>query len=357
MLVRSSALKASIGALALLAGTAPVVNAATWPHSAPAAASCLRVSGHVPVPSSVETFPRATAVNPITGTLYVADDTDAYQTSVIYVINAKTNTVTTTIPVSDDIFKMAVDTKTNTIYAVASPSKLLVIDGQTNTITATMDLGTWPSNIALDPVTHQMFVINRLNNTHQTNLLILRSPSYSKVVKTIRVGLQGYQLTVDTKTNRVYVPTSDGPNQAVVINGQTKTVIATITGVVNGPIVADSATNTIYAEGGGGGVVAIDGATNAISSTIPVPGAFEVIDLAVNQADGHLYVGTDGGSDDIVGQLSVIDTQTGTVTASIRVGENPTGLSVDPRTHEIYAIVGTNTVRASAVTSVHDSCN
>ena len=87
------------------------------------------------------TFPHAVAVDPVTNTIYVANDGD----NTVTVIDGATNTVTATVSAGTDPNAVAVDPVTNTIYVANFGSdNVTVIDGATNTVTATVAVGTNP---------------------------------------------------------------------------------------------------------------------------------------------------------------------------------------------------------------------
>ena len=106
---------------------------------------------------SVGSDPDGTAVDAVTGMVYVAD---AGSDSVT-VIDGATGTVTATIPVGSEPAGIAVDDDTDMIYVANHGAPTVsVIDGATNTVTATVTVGATngPDAVAVDPATDKIFV-------------------------------------------------------------------------------------------------------------------------------------------------------------------------------------------------------
>ena len=163
------------------------------------------------------------------------------------------------------------------------------------------------------------------------------------LIATVPVGVNPYYLTVNTVTNRIYVPNTCGsdpncgstsPGTVSVIDGATNHVLATINVGVHSEFLAiNPNTNKIYVSNRKDGTVSvINGATNTVIKTIPV-GANPVgsdVDTSANK----IYVantGNGGGN-----TVSVIDGSSDTVTATVTVGWYPVGVSVNSATHKIY---------------------
>ena len=79
----------------------------------------------------------------------------------------------------------------------------------------------------------------------------------------------------------------------------------------------------------------IDGASRAVTATVPVDRVSAVGGLAVDPGDRTLYVLTEGSPRD-PGSVAVIDTSTLTVAATVTVGRRPRGVAVDPGAHVAY---------------------
>jgi len=117
-----------------------------------------------------------------------------------------------------------------------------VIDGVTNSAT-TVPAGTFPSGIAVNPLTNKIYVTNRLDNTvtvldGQTNL-----------TSTVPVGTLPFAIDIDVLRNQIYVADFAG-GSITTIDGSTNTPTTVSTGnaIVNG-VAVNPFTNKIYSIG------------------------------------------------------------------------------------------------------------
>jgi YVTN family beta-propeller protein len=308
--------------------------------AAPASAgTTYPVTATIPVgPSSVW---EGVAVDPSTQTVYVGNGGNGggLGPGTVSVIDEATNTRTATISTPSPVAGVAVDPSTNTIYAVGSGSGgsgvMSVIDGATNTVTANVPTGLYPSGVAVDPDNDTVYVANNLSGTvwafnEATNAFIAN-------IYPAAGPFSPLEMAVDPSTNTIYV----SGNKAVwVIDGATNTVTATIPlpWQANG-IAVDPSTHTVYvAEGVYPNVSVINEATNTVTATVPVGNSPEGV--AVDPSTQTVYV-----SNNADGTVSVIDGATDTVTATVAVGSGPFGVAVDPSTHAVYvANSSSNTV-------------
>ena len=241
-------------------------------------------------------------------------------------------------------------------------------------VTATTPLATAPNAVAVNPVTNKVYVANfrrhRDGDRRATNADRHHRGGHEAGCGRGQPGdqqrLRG-QLQADTVS---------------VIDGATNTVTATIAGRRGAPaaVAVNPMTNTVYVANARHGTVSvIDGATNTVTATIrcgeavPLAVAVEPDDQhrlrgqlrqrhRVGDRRGHQHRhrhhpvgdapgrggGQPGDGHGLRGQhhrrhVSVIDGPTNTVTATIRVGRSPQGITVGPRSIDIYV--------ANAVTS------
>src|SRR5215469_8288921 len=96
--------------------------------------------------------PVGIAADPVTGTVYVANESSNPPS--VSVINEATGTVTGTIDVGSGPDAVAADPGTGTVYvANAGSSNVSVINEATGTVTGTIDVGSAPDAVAADPRT------------------------------------------------------------------------------------------------------------------------------------------------------------------------------------------------------------
>jgi YVTN family beta-propeller protein len=187
-------------------------------------------------------FAQDLRVNRRTDTVYIVNDQDG----TVSVINGATCNATDqagcsdqhTISVGSGPFALAIDESTDTIYVVnnglAAPGNTVsVINGATCNGTVhhgcdqtppTVTVGTNPDGIAIDQATDTIYVTNSSDNT----VSVVNGASCNGTVHygcdqnppTITVGSNPYPITVDQRTNTVYVGNS-GDSTMSIINGAT----------------------------------------------------------------------------------------------------------------------------------------
>jgi YVTN family beta-propeller protein len=181
--------------------------------------------------------------------------------------------------------------------------------------------------------------------------LILTASAEPEVVHTISFPeSRPLNLAVNPQTNLIYVTSyvpSDQPlyepgeYQVDVIDGATNTVTAIIP--LDRPassgrdLAVNPDTNTVYVTADakfgyeyGGRIVVIDGATNAVTTEIPVGGS-SLIGLALNPATDTLYA-----ADYLQGRLCAISTATNEVVGCVSLGGRALGVAVNPNTNTVY---------------------
>jgi YVTN family beta-propeller protein len=361
----------SLGAVALIDGT----RCNGLVHS-----GCAQAPGVVQAGSN----PIGVAEDPVTGTVYVANQED----SNVSVINARTCNATTRYGCSSPLPAMAgaydaggvdVDTATDTVYYTSqSENDVTVLDGsrcnaeQTHGCTRyapTTTTGNGASFTAVNQRTDTVYVTNQEDGT----VSVINGAVCNVVVRrgcgspwpTIAVGAFPKGIAVDEQTDTVYVANSGGGTVSVIDGatcnagdhtgcGQIPTTVAV--GVQPDQLAVDEATNTIYVANNGGDtsggntVSVIDGVTcNATErsdcgslATIQVGHA--PYGIAVNQRDNTVYV-----ANVVDGTLSVVngsrcDAETtvgcGDAVPTVAAGTRPGVLGVDQATDTVYVADG-----------------
>jgi hypothetical protein len=163
--------------------------------------------------------PGMLAYNASTGLAYVAYTQAAPDSGAsggdVLVIDVAAGLVTATIAVPNgNLFAMAVDASTNTLYA-AGVESITVIDGGTNAITGTIPTpNTYAYYLAVDPSTHRVYaygvdsalmVIDGITQSVVTSLPLTayEAPPQVAVPPSANRGLAG--LAVDPQTHTVWV--------------------------------------------------------------------------------------------------------------------------------------------------------
>jgi YVTN family beta-propeller protein len=184
----------------------------------------------------------ALAVNPITNKIYVAvaDDT-------VVIIDGATLS-TRSIPVVASL--LAVNTVTNTIYAVSTFSdRLTVIDG-TTLHTVTIPTGQSPSDVEVNLVTNVIYVANSADNT----VTAIDGTSLSET--TIPVGQGPAVIGIDSVRNKIYVG-NNSDNTVTVIDANNNRSVGLMVGGSPEHIAVNEVTNRIYVSNFTGGTVSV----------------------------------------------------------------------------------------------------
>jgi len=278
------------------------------------------------------TQPSNVAVDPALGYAYVGNS------SGVAVISERTKTVVDDINLGVDVWQVVADYKTGRVYA-CDDNNIFVIDANTNSVIDTLDVPA--AFIAINDRTNTLYA----SDFNQTVYVI--NAANDTVTTTITV-YEALQLAVNPATNRVYIAAAN-PNsgEVTVIDGNTNQVVANID--ISGSeftalVAVDSKHNLIYATdenntGGPNGVVAvIDGATDSVTDTIVVPGA--PTQIAVDPFTRLLYV-----ANQTLNEVQIINGATNQLTSTtIPVGQEPTYATLDPYHNLLYV---TNTFSES----------
>lgn len=258
----------------------------------------------------------------------------------VTVIDTATNIVKTTVPVVGDPHEIAASSDGTKVYVINGVNNnndytISVIDTSTNTVTA-IPLSTYKdttaatvintgvtsasaSGIAVSPNGKKIYVANNLRvqgnrGTKEVgNVLVIDTDT--KTTATIPIGTIAANVAVSPDGTKVYV-TNNVPDQNT---GGTQGAVSVI----------DTGTNTV---------------TATIHLGILIKPVFETVKtldsvVAVSPDGSKVYVTNyvlDQQTRSAQGVVSVIDTGTNTVTATIRVGNNPSGIAVSPDGKKLY---------------------
>jgi YVTN family beta-propeller protein len=237
-----------------------------------------RAYGQASLPSTLISTagasPYGVAVNIVTNKAYVAN-----LGGTITVIDGATNRVLTEITPGVSgahCSAVAIDPVMNLIYVTdggaavsGSPGVpyVTVIDGSNDSVIANVSVGTSPRGIAVNTVTHLIYVTNYLSN----NVSVIDGSNKASiaVAVTLTAGVNPYAVAVNSVTNFVYVG-NQGDNTITVIDGSVNSPLYTLSesGTSPAAVAVNPITNTIYlANGQSRNVAVIQGAT---TTTPPV---------------------------------------------------------------------------------------
>jgi YVTN family beta-propeller protein len=219
----------------------------------------------------------------------------------VAVINGRTNKVIANIPIFGENFigvqGLAVNPVTNRIYASAADNQqLIAIDGKTNTVIAQVFVPSQPGGISVNPKTDRIYVAG----AGFPGLIMVFDGATNTQVASIPEDFGVNNTAVNFILDRAYATDSD---KTIVVDGATNQEVARVPG---GPfatfIDVNPLNSRVYVVNAGDGSVSIiDGKTNQIAQTLPIPGSVFLDGIAVNLATGLTYV-----TDSVADQVTVL---------------------------------------------------
>ena len=324
--------------------------------------------------------PVSVAVDQGNNTVYVADPGIANTANTVSVIDGATcdGTVTSgcsqdpaSITVGTSPFWIMLDESTHTAYtANFGSASVSVIDIATcNAITTsgcgqkptTVPVGSHPWALTLDQAHHTLFVANNQDDTlsaiDTSTCNALEHSSCAERPPASQVGNGPDALVTDPSTGTVYSANfsagtisvvNSGDCDATVIQGCRVEAPTIPVGSAPSGVAVDTATHTVYVANQGDNTVSVfdasrcgaSDATGCASPTATVHVGNGPTGVAIDQATDSVYVANNGGD-----TVSVIDGatcdathQTGceAVPATVTVGNGPFGIGVNPTTDSIY---------------------
>jgi YVTN family beta-propeller protein len=320
--------------------------------------------------------PTAIAVNPSTDEVYVNNfgSQNQQNSGSVSVISGTTNTVIKQIYIPINPVGISVDPTTNEIYVVTAIA-IYVIDGFSNSLALSIPFDLSYANIInidANNTTNDVFVAS--NNS----ITVFNGESNQKVAF-FNLGMIPNAIGSNSNANIIYIVAN---NEVTVLNiGQLSPVpsssipqssISIPNGIEN--LTVNSVSNEIFASGYYSGLEEIDGSTNNLVTTLP----FDFKSFEVNSTTNQLYA-TDGrllyhinlltddvvttipmnnatavgvnpnsntvyvvnkgsnfGSANTLGTVSVINGASDSIVATVTVGVDPFAIAVDPVTNRIY---------------------
>ena len=200
--------------------------------------------------------------------------------------------------------------------------------GQTkgNSIISGFDTGSYPIGIAVNPLTHKIYVANELSNT--VSVFDTRT---DKLVQTIKTGTFPYSIDINVFNNRIYV-TNRGSDDISVIDGSTDTIINNIkVGLSPVGVAVDPSNNWIFvANIDSNSISVIDGISNKVINTmnnITAP-----YGIHISPVSNKIYVTNIANPSTI----TEIDNTTYNVLTNIKVGRAPVGMDIDMEKNIIF---------------------
>ena len=286
----------------------------------------------------VGTQPEGVAVNPAGTRAYVGN----FTSNNVSVIDTASNAVIATIPVGTAPRGVAINPAGTRAYVANSTSgNVSVIDTASNTVIATVAAGSSPRGVSVNPAGTHVYVAN----TSSGNVSVIDTATNS-VTTTIGVGggPAAFGLFIATLPAAATAPGAPGIGSATPGNG-TATINFTAPASDGGsPIIGYTATCNpgSISDSGAASPITVDGLTNGTAygcSVVatngigdgPASASVSVTPQAPQVQQAFAYIPNSANNN-----VSVIDTVTNTVVATVGVGDEPGGVTVNPAGTRVY---------------------
>ena len=242
-----------------------------------------------------------------------------YGSNDVSVIDTTTNTVISTVPVGINPTGVAVNKAGTKVYVANSGShNISVIDTDTNKVISTLDVGANPKGIAINSAGTNVFITHSNSPDSISYIDTATNNVYSVPAQVYAGNPEGIATNPDG--TKVYVTNDDGTVSIVNMTSTNSTEIP-VGSLPVGIMVNPAGTKVYVANSGSNTVSVIDTDTNAVTATVPVDNAPQ--EVAINPTGTKAYV-TNFGSNTV----SVIDTDTNTLISTVSVGRAPVGVAI-----------------------------
>jgi YVTN family beta-propeller protein len=256
-------------------------------------------------------------VNPVVNKIYVAPAITAGY-GPITIIDGVRKSMT---KVSKEFYTahIAIDESAGKTYVTDQHGSFVtIIDAYTDSISGVLNVGNAPSSMAVNPVTHKIYVAAGTDNI--TVVDDVAYPTYDRPTGTLPMAV-----AVNLLTEQIFVANT-GSNTLTVFDGISQSTIST--GSAPTAIATNPVTNKVYVLNSGDGTVTAVNGSSLTSATIPVGSGSG--NLAVNLITDRIYV-TNAASN----TATVIQGKTNATTA-VPVGANPGAVAVNLTTNKTY---------------------
>jgi len=267
-------------------------------------------------------FPWAVAANGSSGKIYAVCHGSEDEPGEVYALGANPGGLELRIPVESEPKAVAVNPATNKVYVAheGSPRKLTVIDGATDQVLTVLEH--WGDDLAVNQTTNRIYTVSDsrytpIDGATDTLLPWVEIPWGSNK-----------HIAVDEGLGRIYTSSWYVGGRVGIFDAVTNTEITRLS-VGGTDIAVDSVHHLVYVGDWDDNVTVIDGMTNAVVTTIPMPIA--VGSLAVDPINRLVYVGEPESS-----EVYLINAVTNTILGSIAVDSGVWGMATDGVTSRVY---------------------
>jgi YVTN family beta-propeller protein len=226
-------------------------------------------------------------------------------------------------------YGIAYDTSNQELYVTdLNSSSISIINATTNTLSSTISSLSSPTAIVYDPFSNEIYASG-------TNSLYVINANTNQLVTTITGLSLIHALAYDSSNHEIYAGTVQAPGVVYVISGTT--LVATITAVQDDPraVAYDSLNDRVYVGSFDSVEVdVIDPSTN--TNVQNITNVADPYELLFDEANGGIYASSTNGL------ISIINGSTNTVVKNITLGgaTSMSGMSFDPFNRDLYVANG-----------------
>jgi YVTN family beta-propeller protein len=271
---------------------------------------------------SLGVYPWAVAANGNSGKVYAVCRGTEDEAGEVYALAERPAGFKLRIPVESEPSAVVVNPVTNKVYVAhdGSPGKLTVINGDTDQVVKVLDH--WADDLTVDPTTNRIYTVSGSRYTPIDGSTDTLLPWVD-----IPWGNNKY-IAVDEVLDRIYISSTYVGGRVGVFDRITNTEITRLT-LGGTDIAVDSVHHLVYVGDWDEQVTVIDGTTNTVVTTIPMP--IEVGSIAVDPINRLVYVGEPESN-----RVYLINAVTNTILGSIVVDSGVWGIATDGATPRVY---------------------
>jgi YVTN family beta-propeller protein len=242
-------------------------------------------------------------------------------------IGSFTATNNTALPITATITVTPTTTGLSSAYIPTVTSNLVnVINTITNTVSTSIGVSNYPIGVSVSPDGSRAYIAN----TGAGNVTVINT-STNAIITTISGFNSPYSLAVSPDGTKLYVANQTG-GDVTVVNTASNTISGSITGM-NGPnaiAFTPDGTKAYVTNNFNGTVAVVNTTTNTIITTIP--GFSAPVGISMSPDGTKAYVANQN-----AGNVAVINTTTNTISTNIGVTGNPFGVCVSPDGNLVYS--------------------
>jgi YVTN family beta-propeller protein len=245
----------------------------------------------------------------------------------------------TTSRIGPGLYEIVASNARNAVYVASAGTRsapggtIYVLDPVTLAIRDSIDVSSAPAyGLGLNDRTQMLYTSNTRDGSVWA-IDLKTGRTIARIADPSDSTAHTYRVVVDEASNTVYVSIADTPGRVWVIDGNTNTLAHVIENVGTRAtgLALDAAANKLYAASlGTNEIVVVDLATRQVVSRMP-SGGEGPIQLAVDTAGGRLFV-----TNQVTGAMSVLDTKSGELLATVKTGEGALGVGFDAGTNMVY---------------------